>query len=120
MLDSQTLRMLAATLGYAPEDPRVMSFYDISAHDRESIDRNAALAMRASPSARGSTGAYRRKDGALVDVEISISTLLYGGRRAMCVVAHDVTERNRAERDLRGSREVGRNRTARELHDRIL
>ena len=125
LLDTETMRVLeanaalAATLGYAPEELRGLSFYDVSAHDRESVDRNAALATREGRLSLGERQ-YRRKDGALVDVEISISTLLYGGRRAMCVVAHDVTGRNRAERSLRDVREAERNRIARELHDSIL
>ena len=125
LLDGETLRVLeanaalAATLGYAQEELKGMLFYDISAHDRESVDRNAELAMSKGRFSLGERK-YRRKDGALVDVEISISNVLYEGRRAMCVVAHDVTERNRAEHALRTVREAERNRIARELHDSIL
>jgi PAS domain S-box-containing protein len=125
MLDLDTLRVLEAnaalgeTLGYEPEELKGMSFYDISAHDRESIDRNAGRVVR---EGRLSIGArqYRRKDGGLADVEISLSIVPYDGRPAMCVVAHDVTERRRAERALGEIREAERNRIARELHDSIL
>jgi signal transduction histidine kinase len=41
---------------------------------------------------------YRRKDGSLVDVEVSASTILLAGRETLCVVAHDITERLRAQR----------------------
>ena len=37
---------------------------------------------------------------------MSVSLIPYGGKEAMCVVAHDVTERNRAEADLRRSLSV--------------
>src|SRR5262249_8535210 len=40
---------------------------------------------------------YRRKDGSLLDVAVSISSIAYGGRRLLCVVARDVTERKQME-----------------------
>ena len=43
---------------------------------------------------------HRRKDGSLLDVEVSASTILLGGRGAICAVAHDVTERAQAQRLL--------------------
>ena|GEM_PF-579517 len=125
LLDVDSMRMLeanaalGATLGYAPEELKGMSFYDISAHDRESIDGNVIRVLREGRLSLG-VRQYRRKDGGLVDVEISISLVSYGGRRAMCVVAHDVTGRRRAERALGEIREAERNRIARELHDSIL
>jgi PAS domain S-box-containing protein len=39
------------------------------------------------------TWRHRRKDGTLIDVEISSHSLDYGGRRARMVLAHDVTQR---------------------------
>ena len=125
LLELDSLRVLEAnaaladTLGYAPEELKGMLFYDISAHDRESVDANAERVVREGRLSLGPRQ-YRRKDGGLVDVEISISTVPYGDRWAMCVVAHDVTERRRAERALRDVREAERNRIARELHDSIL
>ena len=110
---------LGATLGYAPEELKGMSFYDISAHERKTVDENAERVLREGRLSLG-VRQYRRKDGGLVDVEISISIVPYGGGRAMCVVAHDVTGRLRAERALGEIREAERNRIARELHDSIL
>jgi PAS domain S-box-containing protein len=40
---------------------------------------------------------HRKKDGTLIDVEITSHTLLFNGRRAELVLAIDVTERNRLE-----------------------
>jgi signal transduction histidine kinase len=96
-----------------------MTIYDISAHDRESVDKNVRRAQREGRLPLG-LRQYRRKDGGLVDLEISISTVPYEGRRVMCVVAHDVTGRLRAERALGEIRDAERNRIARELHDSIL
>ncbi|MCM2264943.1 MAG: PAS domain S-box protein [Desulfuromonadales bacterium] len=44
---------------------------------------------------------HRKKDGTLIDVEISTHTLLFDGRRAKMVLAQDVTARKRAEAVLR-------------------
>ncbi|HEX5975413.1 MAG TPA: PAS domain-containing sensor histidine kinase, partial [Rubrobacteraceae bacterium] len=63
---------------------------------------------------------YRRKDGSLVDVEVSASAIYYDGGEAMSVVAHDITERKKAEEALDDARETERNRIARDLHDDIL
>ena len=96
-----------------------MTIYDISAHDRESVDKNVERAQREGRLPLG-LRQYRRKDGGLVDLKISISTVPYEGRRVICVVAHDVTGRLRAERALGEIRDAERNRIARELHDSIL
>jgi signal transduction histidine kinase len=63
---------------------------------------------------------YRREDGSLADVEVSVSAVPYDGREVMSVVAHDVSERKRAERAMEEIREAERNRIARELHDSAL
>ena len=46
---------------------------------------------------------HRRKDGTIIDVEITSHTLNFAGRRAEVVLAHDITERKRAEDALRES-----------------
>jgi PAS domain S-box-containing protein len=46
---------------------------------------------------------HRKKDGTLIDVEITSHTLEFDGRHAQMVLAHDVTERMLAERKLRDS-----------------
>jgi PAS domain S-box-containing protein len=125
LLDLDSLRVLqanaalGATLGYTPEEIRGMSIYDTSAHHRESVDNNVERALREGRLPLG-LRQYRRKDDGLVDVEISISTVPYEGRRAMSVVAHDVTGRLRAERALEEIRDAERNRIARELPDSSL
>jgi signal transduction histidine kinase len=63
---------------------------------------------------------YRRKDGSLADVEVNVSAVPYNGERVMCIVAHDITERKRAQAMLEEIREAERNRIARELHDATL
>jgi diguanylate cyclase (GGDEF)-like protein/PAS domain S-box-containing protein len=45
--------------------------------------------------------AYRRKNGTVLHVEVSDSVISHGGRRVLCVVARDITDRKRAEAVLR-------------------
>ncbi|MGH3145125.1 MAG: PAS domain S-box protein, partial [Rubrobacter sp.] len=84
------------TLGYTEEELGRMTLYDIVAHDRESIDGKVRLVLERKRYFVGERK-YRRKDGALVDVEVSASTVLHDGRETLCVVAHDVTERARVQ-----------------------
>jgi PAS domain S-box-containing protein len=44
---------------------------------------------------------HRKKDGAVIEVEITSHTLMFNGRRAELVLAIDVTERNRLEERTR-------------------
>jgi PAS domain S-box-containing protein len=52
---------------------------------------------------RGGVWRHRRKDGTLMEVEIASHALQFLGRPAQLVLATDVTERRRAEEDLRQS-----------------
>lgn len=46
-------------------------------------------------------GQHQRKDGSIVDVEISWSRVDYHGRAAVLIMAQDITRRKQAESDLR-------------------
>jgi PAS domain S-box-containing protein len=90
------------SLGYEADELRRLTLYDIVAHDPESIDRNGQLVLDRGRYFIGERR-YRRKDGSLIDVEVSAGAIAYGGRPALCVVAHDVTQRKMAEDALRRS-----------------
>jgi PAS domain S-box-containing protein len=90
------------SLGYEAEDLRHLTLYDIVAHDQESIDRNVQRVLDRGRLFIGD-GRYRRKDGSLIDVEVSAGAIAYGGRPALCVVAHEVTQCKMAEEALRRS-----------------
>jgi len=96
---------LSRSLGYDPEELRRMRFYDIVAHDWESIDGVVERVVEGEPHHLGEQH-YRRKDGSLIHVEASVNVVPYGDKEAMCIVAHDVTERRRAEENLRHSLSV--------------
>jgi PAS domain S-box-containing protein len=125
LVDAETRRVLEAnhallhSLGYTEDELKEMTLYDIVAHDRESADLNIGRVMEEGRASLGERQ-YRRKDGSLVDVEVNVSAVPYNGERAMCIVAHDVTERKHAEAMLVEIREAERNRIARELHDGTL
>ncbi len=88
---------LHRSLGYTAQELKGMTLYDIVAHDRESTDRNIGSVLENGRYHIGERK-YRRKDGRLVDMEVSATTLSYGdretqsGRGALCIVARDVTE----------------------------
>jgi len=108
LVDAKTKQILEAndalhrSLGYTAEEMRRLTLYDIVAHDQESVD---ILTQRILEEGRYSIGErkYRRKDKTLLDVEVNVSAIPRDGRVAMCITAHDVTERKRAEDMLRRS-----------------
>ena len=105
LVDVETRRIVESNtafrtaLGYTEEELHNMTLYDVVAHDRKSIDLNIQRTVQARSSFVGERK-YRRKDGTLLDVEASGSIILRGGRETICVVAHDITDRARAQRLL--------------------
>ncbi len=93
---------LHQSLGYVAEELRSLTLYDIVADVPENIDRNVERVLEEGRHFIGERK-YRRKDGSLIDVEVNAGALSYGGRPALCVVAHDVTQRKRAGEALRRS-----------------
>ena len=108
LVDVKTKRILEAnaafyaSLGYSPEELEAMTLYDIVAHDRAGIDHNIERVVQEGHRSIEERK-YRCKDGSLADVEVNTCAISYGGREAMCIVAHDVTERKRMENNLRHS-----------------
>ena len=115
LVDLESKRILESnaalhrSLGYTAQELKQMTLYDIVAHDPETTDRNV---MRVLENGRYHIGArkYRRKDGGLVDMEVSASALSYGdreahgGREALCIVARDIREPTLAELSARDER----------------
>ena len=104
--DAETLAFLAVNdaavrhYGYSREEFLGMTIKDI--RPPEDVPR-----MLVDVAARGGPGdpapetwRHLRKDGTLIDVEITAGRLDFEGRTAALVVAHDVSERKRLERRL--------------------
>lgn len=125
LFDAETKQILETNpsfqrmLGHTPEELLRMKVYDLVPTDPESVDRNVGRTLGQGHVLVGDR-IYRRKDGSLVDLEVSGSIISYGDREVVCAVARDITERKRAERALREVREAERNRLARDLHDGAL
>ncbi len=138
LLDVETKRILDSNaafrklLGYTPEELKALTIYDYVAHERENIGLHIGLVLTQRQHYHGERQ-YRRKDGSLVDVEVSAKLVTYGGRKVICAVARDISERKETERALRESeqklrllsshlltaQETERRRISIELHDEL-
>ena len=106
LVDLKSRRILDAnatlqrSLGYTLEELKSMSLHDLVADEQESVGLNVEHVV-----AEGNTYVgerkYHRKDGSSIDVEINAGAIPFGDGQAVCVVAHDITERKRTETELR-------------------
>jgi len=103
LYDLETLRFLAvndaaiAHYGYSEAEFLALTIADIRPPEEvprllETIEQLNGRAQYGNNIWR-----HRKKDGTLIDVEISSHEIEYAGRRAKVVLAHDITERHRAE-----------------------
>jgi len=106
--DLETLAFLAVNeaaerrYGYSSEEFLQMSITDI--RPPEDVARLlSSLPASADGLSEGGTWRHRKKDGALIDVEITSYPLSFAGRRTELVLANDITERKHAEEALRRS-----------------
>lgn len=102
LVDLETRNILEANaallgmLGYTAEEITDLRMYDIIAHEAASIDKNLARLGEDKRLAIGER-TYRRKDGALVPVEVSTNLIYHAGRHVVCITVHDMTLRKRHE-----------------------
>jgi two-component system cell cycle sensor histidine kinase/response regulator CckA len=107
VIDVETVQFLAANsaavgaYGFSREEFLALTAADI--RPPEDVPQMHAR-MRAATGARGivSVGEvrHRRKDGTIFDVQITSSSLTFGGRAAVLALAIDITERKRAAATL--------------------
>lgn len=106
LVDVETRRVLEANaayqnlLDYTTEEILRLTLYDLVPYPRESMDCYVRRVLERRSYVSGERR-HRRKDGSLVDVEVSANLITYGGREALCIVVRDITERKRAEEELR-------------------
>jgi two-component system cell cycle sensor histidine kinase/response regulator CckA len=104
--DAETLQFVAVNdaavrhYGYTRQEFLGMTIKDI----RPVEDVDAVLTSIQRSGGPGSpmpgTWRHRKRDGTIIDVEITAGRILFEGRRAALVLAHDVTERRQLEERL--------------------
>jgi PAS domain S-box-containing protein len=106
--DMETLRFLAVNdaairqYGYTEAEFLSMTIRDITPPAAgPSLDRH--LAARGQGPQTVANWEHRRRDGVVIDVEMAANSIRFGDRPARLVLAHDITERKRAERRLEKS-----------------
>ncbi len=104
--------------GYSREEFLSLTIKDI--RPPEDVPALLESAVKAPPDTEiSSVWQHRKKDGTLIDVEITSHPLIYGGRDARLVVATDITMRKRAEEALQTSEEKFRS-VVQTAHDAIV
>jgi PAS domain S-box-containing protein len=106
LVDVSTKRVLDANttyqglLGYSPEEISYLTLYDLLPCSREDTDSYIGRVLERSRYASRECR-HRRKDGSLVDVEVSANVITEDGGEVVCMVVRDITERKRTEEELR-------------------
>ncbi len=110
--DTDSLRFLQVNdaavdhYGYSRDEFLAMGLKDLRpAEDVDFLDQNISKGT-----GLHDAGAWRhrKKDGTVIDVEIMSHTLKVNGKDARVVLAHDITDRKRAEAELRQSQQAYR------------
>jgi two-component system cell cycle sensor histidine kinase/response regulator CckA len=106
LYDQETLRILAVNnaavihYGYSREEFLQLTLEDIRPPEDVAPFR-ARIAVTAIGTSRRGMWRHRKKDGGLIDVDITVHAVELGNRKCGIVVAVDVTDRNRMEVQLR-------------------
>jgi len=107
--DPESLRFLTVNnsavvhYGYSADEFLSMTVPDIRPEeDRDRLIANIDENRNKSEFHRESWR-HRKKNGAIIEVEISSQPIVFGGVSARMILAHDITARRRAETDLRRS-----------------
>jgi PAS domain S-box-containing protein len=105
--DLQSLRFLAVNdaainhYGYSQEEFLRMTIEDIRPSEETSPRREVLGNTVTHGGDNSGIRRHRKRDGTLIDVEITSHRLGFGGTDAVLVLAHDVTDRLKAEAHLR-------------------
>ena len=111
LIDADTRQILDGNpaickfLGYEASELRKKNLYDLVVLDREIIDRNIARILNENLGFLGRRQ-YRHKEGHLIEVEVNVALVTYGGKRVFCAMIRDITERLKSEEELRKAREM--------------
>jgi diguanylate cyclase (GGDEF)-like protein/PAS domain S-box-containing protein len=89
-------------LGYSNEEVKNLTLYDLLDYSRERIDDNIRRICEIKQPLIDECK-FRCKNNSLLEMRMSATLITYGGREVICGVAHDISERKRAEEALRKS-----------------
>lgn len=109
--DHETLSFLEvnaaaqAKYGWTREEFRAMTILDIRPPAERAAVAASAQAVRGERLSHSGAWRHRLRSGREIGVEISGHALTWNGRSAQLLVAYDVTDRLRAERELRANRQ---------------
>ncbi|MDD0813960.1 EAL domain-containing protein [Curvibacter sp. HBC28] len=104
--DVPNLRMLAANkamlehYGYDAERLRQMKASDFWVDEDNDSHQSKLASIVLGEMQRDARRRHLRQDGSQIDVEVTANTITFNGQPARLVIASDVTERLRTERDL--------------------
>jgi two-component system, cell cycle sensor histidine kinase and response regulator CckA len=108
--EAETKRFIAVNeaalehYGYTRQELLELTIWDI--RPQEGIPQVQRLIERLPPGRHTFAGLrHRKKDGTLIVVDVVAHDIVWDGRPARLVLAHDVTERERAQEELRTSEE---------------
>ena len=108
LYEAGTQRLLEANrtflnlLGYSADEIPTLTIYDIIAHDTASIDRYLEQVLTTGGVIIGDRK-WKRKDGTLVDVDVSVNKIRQNEKDIVFVSARDISHRKRAEEALEQS-----------------
>jgi PAS domain S-box-containing protein len=90
----------AKMLGYSLSEALDLTVYDFVDDERDAITFRASQ-FRTGELPPTAQRRFRRKDNSLVDVEINVTVISYGGKDVFCTIVRDISERKLAEEALR-------------------
>jgi len=102
----ETLRVIecnaafARMLGYTVTEALMLTAYDFVVDDRDAIDARVSIYRREGTGITGERR-FRCKDGSILDVEINMTVIAYGGKDVFCTIVPDISDRKEAEEALR-------------------
>lgn len=83
-------------LGYTLDEIRGKNLYDLVVTSEQSVADTIQVVLQ-QQNRRIGERQHRRKDGSLVDVDVSASLISFSGRQVMCILARDITRRKQAD-----------------------
>lgn len=106
LVDYGTLRILETNpalrnmIGYEADELHQMRLYDFLDHEQDEINTNIERIIHTGYSDLGERK-YRHKNGTIIHVHVRVSRIHFHDTEALCIVAHDITERKKSEKARR-------------------